>query len=130
MVEAAARLDEVFNKLGLTDKLISDYQMVGNCLRAMKARDCDDLYVEYQTENTLTYGYVTLDDGVWISENVYFSESDYLRELYIYAADEDEDGQSTTLIILITLVDSNGVERDTYDMIDGIDPDGDLYYYW
>ena len=92
--------------------------------------ECDELYVEYQTEDTLTYGYVTVDDGIWISSQVYFSESDYLRELYIYAADEDENGESTTLILLITLVDGNGVEKDTYDMIDGIDPDGDLYYYW
>jgi len=92
--------------------------------------ECDELYVEYQTEDTLTYGYVTVDDGIWISSQVYFSESDYVRELYIYAADEDENGESTTLILLITLVDGNGVERDTYDMIDGIDPDGDLYYYW
>jgi hypothetical protein len=107
-----------------------DYKYPSMTVKYSVDCECDDLYVEYQTENTLTYGYVTLDDGVWISENVYFSESDYLRELYIYAADEDEDGQSTTLIILITLVDSNGVERDTYDMIDGIDPDGDLYYYW
>ena len=92
--------------------------------------ECDELYVEYQTEDTLTFGYVTVDDGIWISSQVYFSESDYLRELYIYAADEDENGESTTLILLITLVDGNGVEKDTYDMIDGIDPDGDLYYYW
>ncbi len=92
--------------------------------------ECDELYVEYQTEDTLTFGYVTVDDGVWISSPVYFSKSDYLRELYIYAADEDENGESTTLILLITIVDENGVERDTYDMIDGIDPDGDLYYYW
>ena len=92
--------------------------------------ECDELYVEYQTEDTLTFGYVTVDDGVWISSQVYFSKSDYLRELYIYAADEDENGESTTLILLITIVDENGVERDTYDMIDGIDPDGDLYYYW
>ena len=92
--------------------------------------ECDELYVEYQTEDTLTYGYVTVDDGIWISSQVYFSESDYVRELYIYAADEDENGESTTLILLITLVDGNGVERDTYDMVDGIDPDGDLYYYW
>tara|TARA_B110000438_G_C15488907_1_gene510578 strand:- start:150 stop:545 length:396 start_codon:yes stop_codon:yes gene_type:complete len=92
--------------------------------------ECDQLYVEYQTEDTLTFGYVTLDEGVWISDAVYFPESEYLRELYIYAADEDEDGQSTTLIILIQLVDSYGVERADFEMIDGVDPDGEVYYYW
>ena len=91
--------------------------------------ECETLYVEFQTEDSLTYGFVTVDEGVWISDSIYFPESDYLRELYIYAADEDENGETTTLIILITLVDSRGMEKSDFDMIEGTDPDGSLYLF-
>ena len=92
--------------------------------------ECDQLYVEYNTEDSLVFGYVEVNDGVWYVNDVQFSESESVRELYIYAADEDEDGQSTTLIIMIELLDDRGVERSNFDLFDGVDPDGQLYYFW
>ena len=87
--------------------------------------ECDLLYAEYNTEYGLEYGYQDLEDGIWHSELIYYSGSESIYELYLYAADDDEDNEYTSIIGLITV---NG-EVAASDIVDGFDPDVEIYYY-
>jgi len=87
--------------------------------------ECDVLYAEYNTENGLEYAYQDVNDGIWHSRMIYYSGTASLNELYMYAADDDEDGEYTSIIGLITV---NG-ESAASDIVSGYDPEVELYYY-